>query len=77
MSLPGREILRLAVLLGASHLLSVSLLAQAATNLPALTRSNSTPPRLLRDQTAGAASDRRRRCRWPDLRSASSANCWR
>ena len=47
MSLPGREILRVAVVLGASHLLSVSLLAQAATNHPALTLSNSTLPRPL------------------------------
>jgi hypothetical protein len=47
MSLPVPEILRVAVVLGASHLLSLSLLAQAATNPPALTLSNSTVPRLL------------------------------
>ncbi len=47
MSLHVREILRVAVVLGASHLLSFSLLAQAATTLPALTLSNSTLPRLL------------------------------
>jgi hypothetical protein len=47
MNFHGREILRLAVVLGASHLVSASLLAQMATNLPALTVSNSTAPRVL------------------------------
>ncbi len=40
MSLPGRKIFRLAALLGASHLLTVSLPSQAATNLPASAHSN-------------------------------------
>jgi hypothetical protein len=44
MSLPGREIFRMAALLGASHLLSASLLAQAATNPPASPSPNSTDP---------------------------------
>ena len=43
MSLPRRDIFRVAVLLGASHLLAVSLLAQAATNHPASAPSDSTP----------------------------------
>jgi hypothetical protein len=47
MRLPRRRIFRVAALLGVSHLLSASLLAQAATNLPALTPSNSTAPRQL------------------------------
>ena len=47
MNLPGREILRLVVVLGGSHLVSGSLLAQMATNVPALTVSNSTAPRVL------------------------------
>jgi hypothetical protein len=47
MNLPGREILRLAVVLGASQLMSVSLLAQMASNLSVVTASNSTGPRVL------------------------------
>ena len=47
MSLPRREVLLVAVLLGGSHLLSFSLLAQVATNAPALTLSNPVVPRLL------------------------------
>ena len=47
MSLPGREVLRMAALLGASHFLSFSVLAHAVTNPPALTFSNTTVPRLL------------------------------
>jgi hypothetical protein len=47
MNLPGREILRLAALLGATHLLSASLLAQAATNPAGSTPSDSTAPPLL------------------------------
>jgi hypothetical protein len=47
MNMPGREIFRIAALLCATHLLSASLLAQAATNPPAPTPSNSTAPRLL------------------------------
>ena len=47
MSLPGRKIFRVAALLGASHLLSASLLAQAATNHPALTPSSSATARPL------------------------------
>ena len=44
MNLPGRRIFRMAALLGASHLLSALLLAQAATNPPASPSSNSTDP---------------------------------
>jgi len=47
MSQPGREVLRVAALLGASHLLSFSVLAQLATNPPVLTLSNSTAQHLL------------------------------
>ena len=42
MSLPRRNIFRVAILLGASHLLAASLLAQAATNHPASATTNST-----------------------------------
>jgi len=41
MSLPRCVILGVAALVGASHLLSASLLAQPVSNIPALTRSNS------------------------------------
>ena len=78
MSLPGRKSLRVAVLLGASHLLSASLLAQAATNLPALTRVQLDGPAPASLSDAGAACAGCRRCRCaPITRSASSANCWR
>ena len=43
MSLPGRKLFRLAALLNASHLLSASVLTQAATNQPASAPSNSSP----------------------------------
>jgi Protein of unknown function (DUF3106) len=45
MSLPGRKMFRVAVLLGTSHLLGASLLAQVPTNHPALVPANSTPAR--------------------------------
>ena len=45
MSLPRRNIFRVAILLGASHLLAASLLAQAATNHPASATTNSTRAR--------------------------------
>ena len=51
MNLRGCEILRLAVVLGAGHLVSASLLAQMASNLPALPVSNSTVPRVLPGKT--------------------------
>ena len=47
MRLPRHKVLLVAALLGASPLLSASLLAQAATNLPVVTLSNSTALRLL------------------------------
>jgi hypothetical protein len=47
MSLPGRNMIRLAVLLGASHLLAASLLAQTAANDPASAAANSAPARPL------------------------------
>lgn len=47
MSLPQRDIFRVAALLGASHLLAASLLAQAATNHPASAPANATPARPL------------------------------
>ena len=47
MRLPRHKVFLVAALLGASPLLSASLLAQAVTNLPAVTLSNSTAPRLL------------------------------
>jgi hypothetical protein len=50
MNLPQRDMFRVAALLGACHLLSASLPAQTATNLPALTRSNSAAVRLLATQ---------------------------
>jgi hypothetical protein len=43
MSLARRNMFRVALLLGASYLLAVSLLAQAATNPPASAPANSTP----------------------------------
>jgi hypothetical protein len=43
MSLPGRKLFRLAALLSASHLLSASVLTQAATNHLAFAPSNSPP----------------------------------
>lgn len=47
MSSPARKMFRLAVLLGASHLMAVSLLAQAATNHPAPGSANSASARPL------------------------------
>jgi len=44
MNLPGREIFRVAALLGATHLLSASLLAQTATVPPVSNASNSAAP---------------------------------
>ena len=55
MSLPGRRGSSVAALLGASHLLAASLLAQAAANPPAATRSNSAAARPARER-AGAAT---------------------
>jgi hypothetical protein len=54
MNLPGREILRLAVVLGASHLLSFSVLAQEVTNAPRLSPSNSTAPRVVQTKPPAA-----------------------
>src|ERR1019366_7847670 len=47
MSLPGRNMFRVAVLLGASHLLMASLLVQAATNHPASASAGSARARQL------------------------------
>ena len=47
MSLPGRNLFREAVLLGASHLLAASLLAQTATNRPAAAPASPIPARSL------------------------------
>ena len=47
MSLPGRNMFQVAVMLGASHLLAASLLAQAATNHPTSASASSTGSRPL------------------------------
>ena len=47
MSLSGRNMFRVAILFGASHLMTASLLAQTAINHPASASANSTRPRPL------------------------------